>query len=142
MSGGQSGDSESGEAIFEMDPQATIWAVARQLVAGRRTLLELDRSAQAVRASGSDTPAARELLSRVCEAQTDWFEQVLPNQLAAMQVAIEAYDTFGPGHIKVDDPIDAAVWHNKFFVWREQLAGSISDHDGSGGDPPAGTNVT
>lgn len=142
MSGGQFSDSESAETIFEMDPQAVIFSLARQLVAGRRTLAELERSAQAVRASGADTPAARELLSRVRETQTDWFEQVLPSQLASMQVALEAHDTFGPGHTKVDDPIDAAVWNNKIFVWREQLGGRISAHDdrSDGGAPPASHN--
>jgi hypothetical protein len=38
-----------------------------------------------------------------------------------MRLAIEVFDTFGPGLARVDDDI-AAIWNNKFFVWRNEFS--------------------
>ena len=70
-------------------------------------------------------------LSQLRRSTDGWFHMVLPNLLASMQVAIEAHDTFGPGHTRVEDPIDAQMWHNKTSTWRERLGGTISS-SGSG----------
>ena len=36
---------------------------------------------------------------------------------ASMRLAIEVYDTFGPGRTVIADPVEAAIWNNKHHVW-------------------------
>ena len=43
------------------------------------------------------------------------------------EVALEVYDTFGPGMTRLDDPIEASIWNNKHFVWGREL--SAADRD-------------
>jgi hypothetical protein len=43
-------DGNANEGVFAMDPQATLWELARQLVAGQRILADLQRGAQAANA--------------------------------------------------------------------------------------------
>ena len=38
-----------------------------------------------------------------------------------MRLAIEVFDTFGPGLVRVDDDTDA-IWHNKSFVWLNEFS--------------------
>lgn len=131
MSGQQPGDDEAAaDGAFVIDPDETIWTVARQLVAGRHTISQLAESARLLRMANPDDPAVLQQVSRVSKVADEWFNGALPNILAAMQVAIEAHDTLGSGFTRVDDPVDAAVWNNKFFVWRERLGGSIDDVGG------------
>ena len=42
---------------------------------------------------------------------------MVPNRTAYA----EAYDTFGPGMVRLDDPIEADIWNNKYFVWEREL---------------------
>lgn len=129
---------DSSENIFAIDPQETLWTLARQLVAGQRTASKLADAARTLRESSSTDPAALHLLSQFDQTAHQWFSEALPNLIAGMQVAIEAHDTFGPGFTRVEDPIDAAVWNNKFFVWRERLGGTISDPSSSSDGGSAG----
>ena len=43
-----------------------------------------------------------------------------------MRLALEVYDAFGPGMVETDDPIEAGIWNNKFFVkyfvWERELS--------------------
>ncbi|MFL0243306.1 hypothetical protein [Mycobacterium sp. SMC-17] len=41
--------------------------------------------------------------------------------MASLRVALEAYDTFGPGRVTVDEPDEAALWNNKHYVWTQEL---------------------
>lgn len=127
MSTTQPGGDHSSENVFAIDPQETIWTLARQLVDGQHTICQLNQSARLLEAASPEDPAVRQHLSQLQRTTDEWFHAALPNLLAAMQVAIEARDTFGPGFTRVEDPIDAAVWNNKFFVWRERLGGTIND---------------
>lgn len=126
MSTAQTGPDGASESIFAIDPQETIWTLARQLVSGKHTISQLNASARILRRAKPDDPAVLHHLSQLQQTTDDWFYSVLPSLLASVQVAIEAHDTFGPGFTRVEDPIDAAVWNNKFFVWRERLGGTIS----------------
>ena len=42
-----------------------------------------------------------------------------------MRIAVEVYDTFGPGMIRIDDPIEVGIWNNKYFVWEGELNPAI-----------------
>jgi hypothetical protein len=47
-----------------------------------------------------------------------------------MKLALEVYDTFGPGMTRIADPVAAAIWNNKYFVWERELSaagGELSD---------------
>lgn len=132
MSTAQTGRDDSSENVFFIDPQETIWTLARQLVTGQHNISQLHESARILRNAKPDDPAVLHHLSRLQRATDEWFGAALPNLLAAMQVAIEAHDTFGPGLTRVEDPIDAAVWNNKVLVWRERLGGTISGSGGGG----------
>lgn len=127
MSTTQPGQDDSSENVFAIDPQETIWTLARQLVNGQRTITQLNESGRLLEMANPDDPAVRQQLSQLQRTTDEWFNGALPNLLAAMQVAIEARDTFGPGFTTVEDPLDGAVWNNKFFVWRERLGGTIND---------------
>lgn len=133
MSTAQPGQDDSSENVFVIDPQETIWTLARHLVSGQHTISQLNESARLLKTAKPDDPAVLHHLSQLQRTTDEWFRAALPNLLAAMQVAVEARDTFGPGFTRVEDPIDAAVWNNKFFVWRERLGGTISS-SGDGGD--------
>jgi hypothetical protein len=132
MSATQPGRDDSSENVFAIDPGETIWRLARQLVTGQHTLRQLNESASLLAAARPDDPTVLQHLSQLQRTTDEWFQAALPSLLAAMQVAIEARDTFGPGFTRVDDPIDAALWNNKFFVWRERLGGKIGDGGGGG----------
>lgn len=130
----QPGGEASADDVFAIDAQETLWTLARQLVAGQRTVHKINEAARTLRESHVTNPSAQHLLSEFEQTSRDWYHGALPNLIAAMQVAIEARDTFGPGHTRVDDPIDAALWNNKFFAWREQLGGPGAS---GGGDAAA-----
>lgn len=131
MSTTRPGRDGASEHVFAIDPQETILMLARQLVSGQHTISQLNESARLLRVAKPDDPAVLHHLSQLRRSTDGWFHMVLPNLLASMQVAIEAHDTFGPGHTRVEDPIDAQVWHNKTSTWRERLGGTISS-SGSG----------
>jgi hypothetical protein len=133
------GEDASAESVFSIDPQEMIWRVARLLVDGQRTISQFSEAARTLKEAKTNDPAVLQVLSQFEEASREWFHEALPNHLAAMQVAIEAYDTFGSGFTRVEDPIDAAVWSNKLFVWRERLGGSISGNNNSSRGGTTGT---
>ncbi len=41
---------------------------------------------------------------------------------ASMRLAIEVFDTFGPGRTVIADPVEAAIWNNKHHVWFTELS--------------------
>jgi hypothetical protein len=38
-----------------------------------------------------------------------------------MRLAIEVFDTFGPGLARVDDETEAAIWNNKFLCVAQRI---------------------
>ncbi|OFJ52176.1 hypothetical protein BEL07_19045 [Mycolicibacterium grossiae] len=132
MSTTQPGQDGASENVFVIEPQETIWTLARQLISGQHTITQLNESARLLRNAKPDDPAVLHHLSQLQRTTDGWFRAALPNLLAEMQVAVEAHDTFGPGFTRVEDPIDAAAWNNKVLVWRERLGGTV----GSNGEAP------
>jgi hypothetical protein len=43
-----------------------------------------------------------------------------------MKLALEVYDTFGRGMTRIPDPVEAAIWNNKYFVWEREL-GTVAE---------------
>jgi len=46
-----------------------------------------------------------------------------------MRLALEVYDTFGAGMIRIDDSIEAGLWNNKYFVWERDLNPALANPD-------------
>jgi hypothetical protein len=61
------------------------------------------------------------------EFERHWVGQTLPWLTAAMKLALEVYATFGGGMTRIADPVEAAIWNNKYFVWEREL--SAADRD-------------
>lgn len=54
-------------------------------------------------------------LQRLCATQR------LPSLIAAMRLALEVYDSFGSGMVRLDDPIEAGIWDNMYLVWEREV---------------------
>ena len=108
-----------------MDPEPTLRGLARQLVQSQQIIATLARTAAGVRAGASpDNAAANKLLAEFDATRHQWLTEALPALVASMQVALEVYDTFGPGMTSIDDdPTEAAIWNNKWFVAEHELSG-------------------
>jgi hypothetical protein len=117
----------SGEAVFAMDPEQTLRELARQLVDGQKVLANLTRTAHKMRQAAPDNPDVRRLLTDVENTTHQWLTQTLPSLAASMKVALEVYETFGPGSTTIVDATDAAIWNNKYFVWHKELSGQPLD---------------
>lgn len=115
----------SSEDIFAMDPEPTLRELARQLVHGQQTIATLTRTAAGVRAGATpDNAEANKRLAEFDAIRHQWLTEALPALVASMQVALEVYDTFGPGMTSIDgDPTEAAIWNNKWFVAQHELSG-------------------
>lgn len=108
------------ESTFSMDPIAVLTALSRQLVQGQQTLAEHGRAVADLPSEiYSALPEARILGEQYQRIAKSWLEDMLPTITASMNVALEVLDTFGPGHTTIEDPVDAQIWNNKFFVWQK-----------------------
>ena len=92
-----------GDRVFGMDPHAALLTLARQFVAGQRMLAAMQRGAQTARAASPDALEAAAPCEEFERVETAWYTKRLPNLAASMRLAIEVFDTFGPGLARVDD---------------------------------------
>jgi hypothetical protein len=67
----------------------------------------LARCADRQRALAADDDHAETQLAVRDEFQRQWVTQRLPSLVAPMRLVLEVYDTFGPGMVRLDDPIEA-----------------------------------
>lgn len=114
---------------FAMDPESTLRLLARRLVVSQQEMADLERNAATVRALGSDNARRTNLLAEWEYLHRRWVTMRLPSLTAAMKLALEVYDTFGPGMTRVDDPIEAGIWNNKYFVWGRELSPASMERD-------------
>ena len=114
------------ERVFAMDPEPALRQLARHLIASQKEMADLERDAQIVRALGAINTQLKKLLDEWEDIHRQWVTQRLPSLTAAMRLALEVYDTFGPGMIRLDDPIEAGIWNNKYFVWERELSPTLS----------------
>lgn len=133
MTVGNSEGSDSGagtENIFAMDPQATVWTLARALVDGQRTLALLRAGADVADQAAAVAPdQANKVRADFRDVEKQWYGETLPTLAASFQLALEVFDTFGPEPTRITDPTDAAIWNNKHHVWVKELGGkNIGGH--------------
>lgn len=114
--------------VFAMDPEPTLRQLARHLVVTQQEMAALARYADTQRAAASNNDHLTRLLAMWDNFQRQWATQRLPSLVAAMRLALEVYDTFGPGMIRLDDPIEAGIWNNKYFVWESELSPATAKH--------------
>jgi hypothetical protein len=113
--------------VFALDPEPTLRQLARHLVVTQQQMAALARYADTQRATAANNNHVKHLLAVWDDFQRQWTTQRLPSLIAAMRLAIEVYDTFGPGMIRLDDPIDAGIWNNKYFVWERELSPATAE---------------
>ena len=103
-----SGSGIDSEAVFVMDPQAVVWQLARMLISGQHMVVSMRRAAEAARQSASVTPEeAAKFFADYERFKNRWHNQTLPGVVASFKLAVEVYDTFGPGLTSVQDGTDA-----------------------------------
>src|SRR4051794_13650302 len=110
-----------------MDSEATLRQLARHIVATQKEMAALARYADTQRAMAVNSEHLTRLLFVWETFQRQWFTQRLPSLIAAMRLALEVYDTYGPGMMRLDDPIEAGFWNNKYFVWERELSPTTGD---------------
>jgi len=121
-------DAAAREAVFAMDPQTVVWELARQLVRGHTDLATFHRSAAAARRALPRAPVEVEkYLADFAAFEKAWYTETLPMLTASFQLALEVYDTFGPGSTTITDPTEAAIWNNKHHVWFSDLSSQFRD---------------
>lgn len=116
-------DDASREGVFAMDPDETLRLLARQMVTGQQVMADMSRTAATLRADPSAMARSdtADLLAQFVAQQQQWFTETLPALAASMKLACEVYDTFGPGMTTIEDPLDAAIFNNKYFAWTSEL---------------------
>lgn len=110
-----------------MDPERTLVMLARSLVNGQLSLAEMRRQTRELVDRVPDPEQARQLTANLVELEEQWRRDTLPSMVASFRLALEVLDTFGPGHTRIDDAMDARIWNNKYFVWCTELAGRRLD---------------
>jgi hypothetical protein len=113
----------SSESVFVMDPEPVIQGAARMLVSQLRALAESQRARDSMENPTAPEPAAAVLAERRRQfvAAHDnllrtWSEEAFPHAAAALAVAVDFLDTFGPGRRAIEDEPEAALWNNKYLV--------------------------
>src|SRR5262245_25477026 len=96
--------------VFAMDPETRLRELAPHLVVGESECADLSRRAHVVRALRAINGDLSSTLAEWDGIQQRWVIERLPSLIAAMKLALEVYDTFGPGMTRIDDPIDAGIW--------------------------------
>jgi hypothetical protein len=114
----------SSESVFVMDPEPVIQSTARMLVSQLRALAESQRARDSMEDLSAPEPVAAALAERrrQFEAAHDnllgrWSDEAFPHAAAALAVAVDFLDTFGPGRRAIEDQTEAALWNNKYFVY-------------------------
>lgn len=110
------GAPEDSEAVFAMDPVAVLLALSRQLLHGQQTLAHHARTLADLTPAERQLPQLQKLLADDDRLTASWNDDILPTILASMKVALEVYDTFGPGRTQIDDAFEARLWNNKVFA--------------------------
>lgn len=111
-------DFDNAESVFRMKPAAVIEGLARQLVEQQAALAKIRAT---VAELPPDDPRTTEFRAKVDQVERDWIVKGVPNLAASFRLALEVLDTYGPEGIDEKDAVDAAIWNNKFFVYRDEF---------------------
>jgi hypothetical protein len=109
------------DAVFMMEPVATLMTLARFFVDGQRALADHGRAVERAAPMSSTLPEIADFAAKYRALQDSWHQQTLPTLAASMALALEVYDTFGPGRTVIEDRTDAAIWNNKHHVWTREM---------------------
>lgn len=123
---------QSAEAIFRMKPAAAIVALARLFVDGQRQLAQARRIVETLPAD-APADAVADVRHRLDAFTAQWNSQQVPNLAASFRLALEVLDSYGSEGVNVEDPTDAAIWNNKYFVWLREFGGELPQNDDDGG---------
>ncbi|GAA2401342.1 hypothetical protein [Mycolicibacterium llatzerense] len=108
------------EAAFSMDPVEVLVTMARMIVTQHRFLADAARAYAALPPWVAQTPEGAAVKAQFEHVQQRTAEG-FPSTLASLRVALDAYDTFGPGQVTVNEPHEAALWNNKHYVFTQEL---------------------
>lgn len=124
----------SADAIFHMKPADAIVSLARIFVDDQRKLANMR---EMIKALPGDAPAdaVTDMRRRLDALSAQWGSEQAPTLAASFRLALEVLDTYGPDGVRVEDPTDAAIWNNKYFVWLREFGGTPPDqqHRDEGG---------
>lgn len=90
--------------------------LSRQLVHGQQALADHARTLADLASAERQLPQLQKLVADDGRLAASWNDEILPTILANMKVALEVYDTFGPGRTQIDDAFEARLWNNKVFA--------------------------
>ncbi|OBI24921.1 hypothetical protein A5709_09995 [Mycobacterium sp. E1386] len=117
---------------FRMDPAAAVWSIVRDLVERQRSMAELQRKLTAIQAKhagqSEEIIGLNDDLKNVSDlvALRDlWYSKGLPSMVAKLALVLEVRDTLGDSEVTIDDPTDAALWRNRYFVAVDDLTFSL-----------------
>ncbi len=105
-----------------MKPVAAIEALARVFVDHQRQLAQMRQTLDAAPSDVAEGVVS-EMRRRLDALAAQWHSEEVPNLAASFRLALEVLDTYGPEGIDVEDPTDAAIWNNKYFVWLSEFGG-------------------
>ncbi|TXI51951.1 hypothetical protein [Mycolicibacterium mageritense] len=123
----------AGAVRFFVEPTDAIVTLARLFVLDQRQLAKARQMADTLPAA-APADAVAEVRKRISNLEALWVEKV-PHIAASFQLALEVLDTYGPEGVRVEDPMDTAIWDNKYFVWLREFGGTPPDQqdDANGG---------
>jgi len=108
---------------FCIDPAAMVWTLVSDLVTQQRSLAQVERTLLATQADHSGNVDEMLSLSYDLKTFSDlaalkelWYARTQPAMIAQLALALEAHETFGDGMVTIEDPLDASLWRNKYFV--------------------------
>jgi hypothetical protein len=126
-----SNDAESAfndaESVFRMKPAAAIEALARAFVASQMAIAKVRDMIDALPA---DDPRADDIRAQAAAAIQNAADNGVPHHAAALRLALEVLDTYGPDGVDFEDAFDASVWNNKYFVWLKEFGGRPPEASG------------
>lgn len=117
------------ESAFAMDPVETVLTLSRFLVGAQRNMAESRRVLDNLPPAAAELPEAVEVAAKCRALEETFVRETLPSLAASMRLALEVYDTFGPGYHVIEDPVEAALLNNKHHVWTTELTKAKPDGD-------------
>lgn len=122
MTDGLSGLTSRVEAVFAMEPEATLVNLVDLLVKSHTAYARVATQTQKIQAEGLTLSDPTGRLAAAAERfHHQYLEEALPSLIASLQLTAEVVRSFGFGPCRVDDPVEAAIWNNKWFVFVDQL---------------------
>jgi hypothetical protein len=111
----------SSEAVFTMDPEATMVNLIDLLVKSHRAYANMVTQTRQVHVEGIPSADAARVTAAAERFHRQYVTEALPSLIASLQLTAEVVRSFGFEPCRVNDPVEAAIWNNKWFVYANQL---------------------